>query len=355
MIQCTCTDTTGYRTLAQMRTDLLALLGYAAVSANPPPGMNLYLNTQLRLAHDLLFRRFPAIRTTRWFTWRLTAGERFYDLVANVESAELATPGGPTLSTATTGGTLAAGTYTYTITRVNANGETLASAPVSITTTGSTSTVTLTFPAALTAPTNGASAQTQWKVYGRSGTRGLLATVAVASTTYTDTGEAVAGAVEPTSNTTDECSKPLDPYSLEWVGVEQDNGRYRLRNGVPSGALSYDLQGWPTHYEVRQCIELWPAPEATEGTLLVKGRFKATQFTADADTPGVPDDMVFLLALANAKSHYRHPDANNYVQQMETLLDNLVAGTHATAAYVPGQDREDDLVYVQPRPTVPFA
>lgn len=242
-INCSCTDDTGYRTLAQMRTDLLALLGYAAVSANPPPGMNLFLNTQLRLAHDLLFRRFPAIRTTRWFTWPLTAGERFYDLDANAEQTDPTTP----------------------------------------------------------------------------------------------------------------CTKQLDPYSLEWVGVEQDNGRYRLRNGVPSGALSYDLQGWPTHYEVRQCIELWPAPEATEGTLLVKGRFKATQFTGDADTPGVPDDMVFLLALANAKAHYRHPDANNYVQQMETLLDNLVAGTHATAAYVPGQDREDDLVYVQPRPTVPFA
>lgn len=61
--------------------------------------------------------------------------------VANPSSA-------PTLATATTGGTVAAGTYQVVVTYVSATGETVASSSASITTTGSTSTITVTTPAA---------------------------------------------------------------------------------------------------------------------------------------------------------------------------------------------------------------
>lgn len=241
-INCSCDDTTGYRTLAELRADLIADLGWGAQVASPPPGVATYLNLQLRKAHSLLWQRFPALRTERWFTWPLTVDERFYDLNENAEQTV---------------------------------------API--------------------------------------------------------------------------CTKELDPYSITWVGIEQDTSRYELRNGIPNQVLSQDITGWPTHYEVRQCIELWPAPDATEGTLLVRGRFKATAFSADADRCGVPDDMVYLLALANAKAHYRQPDANNYVQQMETLLDNLVGGTHGTRKYIPGARVDGDKVYALPSPSAPFA
>lgn len=234
-------DTTGFRTLAVLRADLIADLGYAAVAANPPPGMAAYLNLKLRQAHDLLWRRFPALRTERWFSWPLTANIRFYNLISNFE---------------------------------------VGNAPIS--------------------------------------------------------------------------PKLLDPYAINWVGVQRGTTRTQLRHGVPAQAIGYTTTGWPTHYEINQGIELWPAPATTEGTLLVKGRFKVTAFAVDADQPGIDDSMVYLLALANAKAHYRHPDANNYVQQMETLLANLVAGTHATARYVPGQGRDADMVYVRPMPSVPF-
>ena len=66
------------------------------------------------------------------------------------------------------------------------------------------------------------------------------------------------------------------------------------------------------------------------------------------------DELVFLLALANAKAHYGKPDANNYIQQLETMMLNLVAGAHNTRRYVPGRDDRCDMVYTRPVPLVPF-
>lgn len=58
----------------------------------------------------------------------------------------LTTPAAPTLATATTGGTVAAGTYQVEVSLVNALGETAGSASASVVTTGSTSTITITSP-----------------------------------------------------------------------------------------------------------------------------------------------------------------------------------------------------------------
>ena len=62
---------------------------------------------------------------------------------------QLPTPAAPTLSSASTGGTITAGTYQVEVTYVNADGgETTASTSASMTTTGSTSTITIDSPAA---------------------------------------------------------------------------------------------------------------------------------------------------------------------------------------------------------------
>lgn len=60
---------------------------------------------------------------------------------------QLAPPVQSALATATTGGTITAGTYRYVLTAINANGETSASNEQTIVTTGSTSTVTVTWAA----------------------------------------------------------------------------------------------------------------------------------------------------------------------------------------------------------------
>lgn len=62
-------------------------------------------------------------------------------------------PAAPGLTTATTGGSVAAGTYTVKISYLTADGETLPSASSTITTTGATSTITIASPAAQTGAT----------------------------------------------------------------------------------------------------------------------------------------------------------------------------------------------------------
>lgn len=100
-------------------------------------------------------------------------------------------------TTATTGGTLLAGTYKYYVTAINANGETTVSNEVTQITTGSTSTVTLTWATVPTA--------TGYKVYrtaagGATGTELLLTTLGVVLT-YIDTGALTPAGALPTANT----------------------------------------------------------------------------------------------------------------------------------------------------------
>lgn len=151
------------------------------------------------------------------------------------------------------------------------------------------------------------------------------------------------------------CTKKLDPRSITWVGVERDSIWYPLECGISPTLNSYAQTGYPQRYEIRQCIQLWPVPDATAGNLIIKGHFGLEPFAADTDKVTIDDRAVFLLALANAKAHYRQQDAGNYVQQLEAYIDNLVAGSHQTRRYIPGRNERADGVYVQPRPTVPFS
>jgi len=151
------------------------------------------------------------------------------------------------------------------------------------------------------------------------------------------------------------CTKKLDPRKVTWVGAVRDEVWYPLVCGIPPELYSHsDRTGYPQRYEIRQCIEVWPAPEETSGSLVIKGHFGLEAFAADADKVTIDDRAVFLLALSNAKAHYRQPDAQNYVQQLEVFIDNMVAGAHHTRRYVPGTNRRADMIYVAPKPLVPF-
>lgn len=242
---CDCDDTTGNKTLAQLRSDLMVRLGFAAQKDNPPPGMTDLLNSFLIEAHEILYRRYDVLRTLRFYSWPLLAGVRFYDLGSNAET----------------------------------------------------------------------------------------------------------------------CTKKLDPRKVDWVGFSENGMNWRpLVCGIPpelyndSGPGTATVpSGYPRRYEIRQCIEIWPTPDVSNlYTLRIKGDFGLEPFAADTDTTTIDDRLVFLLAMANAKAHYGRPDASNYIAQMEQMMVNLVAGSHNTRRYVPGQDGAADMIYVAPKTTVPF-
>ena len=152
----------------------------------------------------------------------------------------------------------------------------------------------------------------------------------------------------------DECPRKLDPRKVSWVGVQRDESWLPLTCGIPPEFYSNDQTGWPARYEIRQCIEVWPVPDEDAGYLRIKGHFGLEPFAEDEDRTTIDDQPVFLLALANAKEHFRQPDGQNYVAQLETLIAGLVAGSHHTRRYVPGSGRPSAGTYAIPRPSEPF-
>lgn len=142
-------------------------------------------------------------------------------------------PSAPTLNaptTATTGGTLAAGTYYYKITATNSTGESAGSNEVSQVTTGTTSTVGLTWSAVAGA--------TGYKVYratvsgGQSTSPALVATVG-AVTSYTDTGTAVSAGAVPASATV----PPANVYRSLFLGKEALAEGVVIEPGVKVGVV----------------------------------------------------------------------------------------------------------------------
>ena len=129
----------------------------------------------------------------------------------------------------------------------------------------------------------------------------------------------------------------LDPKKITWIGVEDLNGVfYPLIEGInPRLYTTESKNAFPRRYEIRQAIEVFPAP-ADAYKLQVKGRPLNFAFAADADIATIDPELVFLLALANAKTHYGQKDAQIYFTQATNHLGQLVAGTHGTKRYVPG-------------------
>lgn len=129
----------------------------------------------------------------------------------------------------------------------------------------------------------------------------------------------------------------MNPLAVDWVGFEDCNQAwYPLICGIDP-VLYTRAQistGWPTHYEIRSCIEIFPAPRSAY-TLWVKGLFGLDPFVADTDCTTVDAEAVYLLATGMLKAHYSQPDAGALLTQALSYTKYLVAGQHDTRRYVP--------------------
>lgn len=129
----------------------------------------------------------------------------------------------------------------------------------------------------------------------------------------------------------------LDRYKIEWVGIEDLNHRwYPLIEGIPPTFHTLPQTGYPERYEIRDSIELWPAP-SFEGTLRVKGHFGLLPLEGDDDSTTFDAEPILLWALAEiraGKGHQRQAD-DARAQALE-YLRSMTAGAHGTARYVPG-------------------
>ncbi len=138
----------------------------------------------------------------------------------------------------------------------------------------------------------------------------------------------------------DVCTKKLDPRMITWVGIsEGDNFWRQLVCGIKPEFYYGDISSWPTHYEIRQCIEVWPPPSSDDWKLRIKGYFGLLPLEADDDVNTIDYEAIQLFALANAKAHFGQPDAANYMGQYRDYIGAVTAGSHHTRRYVPNTEQ----------------
>ena len=130
-----------------------------------------------------------------------------------------------------------------------------------------------------------------------------------------------------------------------WVKV---NGVWReVHPGIAKSDYTYqDNTSWPARYERYAQIEFLPIADQ-EYTVRIWYIQQLTRFTQDGDRSMVDDELVFLHALANAKAHYRHPDAQLYQGQFESLMGKLKAQSWTKKTFSAG--KEDEIPLVKPK------
>lgn len=129
----------------------------------------------------------------------------------------------------------------------------------------------------------------------------------------------------------------------------QTSGQWReLKEGITTDMWStMDTQSYPVRYE--RYAQLLIYPKANQSyTLRIWYVADLGRFTQETDTATLDDEMVFLHALANAKAHYRQPDAATYQGQLNTLL----AGLRGQSFGSNGVYRRGEPPVSEPRPAV---
>ncbi len=96
-----------------------------------------------------------------------------------------------------------------------------------------------------------------------------------------------------------------------------------LDEGIPTGLWdTMETLSYPCRYERYAQLLMYPKADQ-EYTVRVWFVADLGRFTESGDEATLDDEMVFLHALANAKAHYRQPDAATYQGQLNTLLASL--------------------------------
>lgn len=113
-----------------------------------------------------------------------------------------------------------------------------------------------------------------------------------------------------------------------------------LIEGIPFNADPFPSEvGPPARMEKFEQLRIWPLADQSY-TLRFDGYRSLGSFTETGDYTTIDAGLVFLQALADAKAHYRQPDAANYQNQLMALLKPLRAAAHGNKRYIPHPDRE---------------
>jgi hypothetical protein len=130
--------------------------------------------------------------------------------------------------------------------------------------------------------------------------------------------ERLTGAAQQFYDYPEDCNVERVNRIAVWNGARWQD----LVEGISLDQRSYNVGDRPMRYERRDQIELWPVPQ---GQYQMRFEYVRTllPFTESSHRCSLPDRDVFLVALSNAKAHYRQPDADRYQKQADALLVRL--------------------------------
>lgn len=122
-----------------------------------------------------------------------------------------------------------------------------------------------------------------------------------------------------------------------------------LRKGIdPEMYTNQDVRDAPHRWEPYEQIELFPKADQIYSVRIFYVK-NLGRFTQDNDLATVDSDLIFKLAIARAKAHYRHPDAQAYVDEANNLLVKLKGKNWGKDVFAPHNYTEEDPL---PKPVV---
>lgn len=134
----------------------------------------------------------------------------------------------------------------------------------------------------------------------------------------------------------DICTKQLRHLTIQAIYLKRGDQWTRLIRGIDPLWFNGGIHNsTPTHYDVRQCLEIWP-PTSQEGDqLIVKGQFKKLPFEAADDMSTADPEAIFLRTVAFMKAEKSQPDGQMYAGQYWSYIGNINADLHRDVRYIP--------------------
>lgn len=139
-----------------------------------------------------------------------------------------------------------------------------------------------------------------------------------------------------------------------WVAVNLGTAGSPQWRGMDEGINlehynGFTTPGYPVRYErMATGFEILPTrDQAYTGKL--KFMSPLDRFTQDSDAATIDDGIVFLMALANAKAHYRQKDADQYASQLTAVLARLKSTQWGNKRFLPDYRQSSEPL---PRPIV---
>jgi hypothetical protein len=133
------------------------------------------------------------------------------------------------------------------------------------------------------------------------------------------------------------CAVTIDPLKVTWVGFEDLNQTWvPLIEGIPPEfyTRAETSPGWPSHYEIRSCIEVFPAPQAAY-SLWLKGHFGLAALTAPTDRTTIDDRAVLWMAIGMYREDTGKNGADRFKNMALQRIKDITSGQHNTARFVP--------------------